>query len=67
VTEEKLLEQIGKLDVRINTLKVQLGDKDKLKDVALSTSKINYIDPRLTVAWCKKYDVPLEKMFAKTL
>jgi len=24
-------------------------------------------DPRLTVAWCKKYDVPLEKMFPKTL
>lgn len=43
MTEEKLLEQISKLDSRISTLKVQLGDKDKLKDVALSTSKINYI------------------------
>lgn len=43
VTEEKLLEQLGKLDQRIATLKVQLGDRDKLKDVALSTSKINYI------------------------
>lgn len=42
-TEEKLLEQIKKLDERITTLKVQLTDKDNLKDVALSTSKINYI------------------------
>ncbi|OCF38236.1 DNA topoisomerase I [Kwoniella heveanensis CBS 569] len=67
VTEEKLLEQINKMDERIATAKVQLGDKDKLKDVALGTSKINYIDPRLTVAWAKKYDVPLEKLFSKTL
>lgn len=66
-TEDKLLEQIGKIDDRIATLKVQLEDRDKLKDVALGTSKINYIDPRLTVAWAAKYDVPLEKLFSKTL
>ncbi|WVR07749.1 hypothetical protein IAU60_004792 [Kwoniella sp. DSM 27419] len=66
-TEEKLLDQIKKMDERIATAKVQWGDRDKLKDVALGTSKINYIDPRLTVAWAKKYDVPLEKLFSKTL
>ena len=27
--------------------------KDDLKTVALGTSKINYLDPRITVAWCK--------------
>ncbi|TXT11956.1 uncharacterized protein COLE_02366 [Cutaneotrichosporon oleaginosum] len=66
-TEEKLLEQIKKLDDRIATLKIQLQDRDNLKDVALSTSKINYIDPRISVAWAKKFDVPLEKLFSKTL
>ncbi|WVQ90868.1 hypothetical protein IAS59_004653 [Cryptococcus gattii] len=66
-TEEKLLAQISKIDERIATAKVQLQDRDKLKDVALGTSKINYIDPRLTVAWAKKFDVPLEKLFSKTL
>lgn len=66
-TEEKLQEQIKKLDDRIATLKVQLQDRDNLKDVALSTSKINYIDPRISVAWAKKFDVPLEKLFSKTL
>lgn len=35
--------------------------------VSLGTSKLNYIDPRLTFAWCKKYEVPIEKMFSKTL
>ncbi|WVQ73063.1 hypothetical protein IAR50_002626 [Cryptococcus sp. DSM 104548] len=66
-TEEKLLAQISKMDERIATSKVQLRDRANLKDVALGTSKINYIDPRLTVAWAKKYEVPLEKLFSKTL
>jgi DNA topoisomerase-1 len=39
VTEEKLLEQIAKMDDRIATFKVQMSDRDNLKDVALGTSK----------------------------
>ena len=27
----------------------------------------NYIDPRLTVVFAKKYNVPIEKFFSKTL
>jgi len=42
-------------------------EKDELKTVSLSTSKINYIDPRISVAWAKKYDVPIEKIFSRTL
>lgn len=30
-------------------------------------SKINYIDPRITVAWAKKHDVPVEKLLSKVL
>jgi len=41
--EEKLLDQIRKMDDRIAAAKVQMGDRDKTKDVALTTSKINYI------------------------
>ncbi|KAL2330551.1 hypothetical protein Fmac_018132 [Flemingia macrophylla] len=36
--------------------------KEDLKTVALGTSKINYLDPRITVAWCKRHEVPIEKM-----
>lgn len=32
-----------------------------------SRSKINYIDPRVTVAWAKKHDVPVEKLLSKVL
>ena len=31
--------------------------KEDLKTVALGTSKINYLDPRITVAWCKLNEV----------
>ena len=36
--------------------------KEDLKTVALGTSKINYMDPRITVAWCKRNEVPIEKV-----
>ncbi|KAI5454361.1 DNA topoisomerase 1 [Naganishia albida] len=64
---DKILTQIKKMDERIDAFKVSLEDRESNKTVALGTSKINYIDPRLTVAWAKKHDVPLEKLFSKTL
>ena len=33
----------------------------------MGTSKINYIDPRISSAWCKRYDVPIDKIFNRTL
>jgi DNA topoisomerase-1 len=35
--------------------------------VALGTSKINYLDPRITVAWCKRHEVPIEKVWTSSL
>ncbi|KAJ8613195.1 hypothetical protein MRB53_037061 [Persea americana] len=58
---------IEKLEQRIDTMKVQAEDKDNNKEVALGTSKINYIDPRLSVVFAKKFDVPIERIFSKTL
>nr|UWK20496.1 topoisomerase [Trichoderma crystalligenum] len=66
-TVEKLLAGIDKIDERIRILETQAEDRDGNKEVALSTSKINYIDPRLTVVFSKKFDVPIEKFFSKTL
>ncbi|KZP34664.1 hypothetical protein FIBSPDRAFT_719865 [Athelia psychrophila] len=64
---EKLVEQIDKLEERIRTSKLQLEDREAGKEVSLGTSKINYLDPRITAAWCKEHDVPIEKIFSKTL
>ncbi|KAL9025414.1 MAG: hypothetical protein Q9196_005760 [Gyalolechia fulgens] len=64
---EKLESQLEKLDQRIQTMSYQAEDKENNKEVALGTSKINYIDPRLTVVFSKKFNVPIEKFFSKTL
>lgn len=37
------------------------------KNLNLSTSRQNYIDPRITVAFAKKVGVPIEKFFSKRL
>ncbi|KDQ57459.1 hypothetical protein JAAARDRAFT_177624 [Jaapia argillacea MUCL 33604] len=64
---EKIEEAITKLDEKIKTSKLQMDDREAGKEVALGTSKINYLDPRITAAWCKTHDVPIEKIFSKTL
>ncbi|KPM40673.1 DNA topoisomerase 1 [Neonectria ditissima] len=66
-TVEKFMSAIDKIEERIKTLELQAEDRDGNKEVALGTSKMNYIDPRLTVVFSKKFDVPIEKFFSKTL
>jgi hypothetical protein len=41
---ERLREQLAKLEL-------QATDKEENKEIALSTSKLNYLDPRISVAW----------------
>ncbi|PHH49450.1 DNA topoisomerase 1 [Ceratocystis fimbriata CBS 114723] len=66
-TVEKIVANIEKLDTQIANLQLQAEDREGNKEVALSTSKINYIDPRLTVVFSKKFGVPIEKFFSKRL
>lgn len=40
--------------------------QDENKQIALGTSKLNYLDPRISVAWCKRNEVAIEKIFSKT-
>ncbi|KAI0428787.1 eukaryotic DNA topoisomerase I [Xylaria sp. FL1042] len=66
-TVEKFEANVKKIEERIRTIELQAADRDGNKEVALGTSKINYIDPRLTVVFANKFDVPIEKFFSKTL
>ena len=66
----------------LKKLQVQALDREENKDIALGTSKLNYLDPRISVAWfvsrpcvlvtlffllrCKKWEVPIEKIYSKT-
>lgn len=43
---EKIEEAIQKLDEKIKVFKLQMEDREAGKEVALGTSKINYLDPR---------------------
>jgi hypothetical protein len=58
--------QVEKLREGLKKLEMQVTDKDENKDIALGTSKLNYLDPRISIGWCKKYDVPIEKIYSKT-
>lgn len=40
-----------------------MRNKDENKTVALGTSKINYMDPRIAAAWCKLVECPIEVVF----
>lgn len=64
---EALQRKIAQTNTKIEKMERDKETKEDLKTVALGTSKINYLDPRITVAWCKRHDVPIEKIFNKSL
>ncbi|OZC12397.1 hypothetical protein X798_00028 [Onchocerca flexuosa] len=64
--KQRASKRIDRIKEQLRKLKIQRTDKDENKQIALSTSKLNYLDPRISVAWCKKYQVPVEKIFNKT-
>lgn len=35
-------------------------------NISMGTSKLNYMDPRISVAWAKKVEIPIEKIYNKT-
>jgi DNA topoisomerase-1 len=54
-TAKKVLAKVAQMD----KLLAEQATKEKTSDVALGTSKLNYIDPRITVSWLKKWDAKL--------
>ncbi|KAK1363577.1 DNA topoisomerase I [Heracleum sosnowskyi] len=64
---EALQRKIAQTNTKIEKMERDKETKEDLKTVALGTSKINYLDPRITVAWCKRHDIPIEKIFNKSL
>merc|ERR1719187_987000 len=66
IAYEKKKKQQERLATQLEKLEISATDKEENKTIALGTSKLNYLDPRISVAWCKKYDVPIEKVYNKT-
>lgn len=59
--------RIKKIKDNIKKLEAKKEIKIQMKNISLGTSKINYIDPRITVAFMKKHNLPVDKIFSKTL
>uniref|UniRef100_A0A8B9FZ86 DNA topoisomerase I n=1 Tax=Amazona collaria TaxID=241587 RepID=A0A8B9FZ86_9PSIT len=57
---------VQRIEEQLMKLEVQATDREENKQIALSTSKLNYLDPRISVAWCKKWGIPIEKIYNKT-
>ncbi len=51
---------------RLKDLEAKREAKLDMKNVAVGTSKTNYIDPRIIVAFAKKHGIKLDKVFNKT-
>ncbi|CAM0902205.1 unnamed protein product [Alopecurus aequalis] len=68
LTPEVLETKISKIETKIEKKDADKKKREDLKTVALGTSKINYLDPRITVAWCKTHEVPIQdEIFSKTI
>ena len=67
LTEKMYIKRIDTLYDKISDLETKAELKEENKTIALGTSKINYLDPRITVAYCKRTNTPIEKLFSKNL
>lgn len=64
---QKINEKILKVKNQIEQSENKKDLKMELKNLSLTTSKTNYIDPRITIAFFRKHKLPLEKIFSQTL
>ncbi|KNB44768.1 DNA topoisomerase I [Blastocystis sp. subtype 4] len=55
-SEDSVAKRLQTFENRLSSMTIKLKDLDDNKLVALGTSKINYMDPRITVAWCKRVE-----------
>uniref|UniRef100_A0A673M5G7 DNA topoisomerase I n=1 Tax=Sinocyclocheilus rhinocerous TaxID=307959 RepID=A0A673M5G7_9TELE len=67
IVVEKKKKAVQRCEEQLLKMEVQATDREENKQIALSTSKLNYLDPRISVAWCKNMEVQLDKIYNKTL
>lgn len=60
-------ERIEKIKKKISELKAKKSLKIETRKVSLETSKANYIDPRIIMSYIKRNNIPIEKIYSKTL
>ena len=48
---EQAEKKLERTEEALKKLELQAVDREENKDIALGTSKLNYLDPRISVAW----------------
>ena len=64
---KKIKERIRKIEDKIKLIKSKKDLKLEMKNVSLGTSKVNYIDPRITIIFMKKHNIDINKLFTTAL
>jgi len=65
--KKKNKERLKKLLLKLKEAKNKKDLKIEMKNLSLTTSKTNYIDPRITIAFLKYHKIPIEKVFSQAL
>lgn len=52
---------------QIKKIEIDIEERSKNLTLACTTSKMNYIDPRIVVSWAKKNDIEIKKIFPVAL
>eukprot|EP00792_Barthelona_sp_PAP020_P012385 TRINITY_DN7038_c1_g1_i1.p1 TRINITY_DN7038_c1_g1~~TRINITY_DN7038_c1_g1_i1.p1 ORF type:complete len:847 (+),score=254.21 TRINITY_DN7038_c1_g1_i1:194-2542(+) len=58
---------LEKVEKSMEKRSMNLEMRGTLRNVALTTSLTNYIDPRIVVSWCRRNDVHLRKIYTPIL
>ncbi|KAG5830894.1 hypothetical protein ANANG_G00298030 [Anguilla anguilla] len=66
VEVEKKRKTSRRLEDQLLNFNIQATDREEGKQIALGTSKLSYLDPRITLAWCKNMKVPVDRIYNKS-
>lgn len=58
-----LKEQIEKSKAKLDQAELNLESKERNQNFTAGTAKNSYIDPSIVSAWCRKIDMPIEKVY----
>ncbi len=64
---KRLQERLNKKKKQITDFKLKKELKEKTKNISLGTARAAYSDPRIGMSFCKTFDIPLEKVYSKTM
>lgn len=66
-TQREAKRSTATTEAAIEKIEKDIELRDVTLDLAIHTSRKNYIDPRIFVAWAKKYELPIDKVFQPEL